>query len=533
MFQDFIQKFKDATAGIPQKSKILIGAMSVGILTLLILVLVWLNKPQYRVLYSGLSQADAGRIVEYLQEQSINYKYDHGGTTILVPTKQVFDVRMNLANEGIPNDGVVGYEIFDQTNFGMTEYVQEVNYKRALEGELQRTIQQMEEVESARVHLVIPEEALFREDESEPTAAIIVKLRTEKKLGPEQVEAMQHLVANSVEQLESGNVTIADATGNMLTEATGSRDVSQTSTQHAFQQKTEEYLAQKAQSMLDGVLGYGKSIVRVTADLSFERIEETREIYDPDNVIVRSEEIIENTNTTNPNPAGAINPNAPANNPNANLNPETTSSQEHTITNYEFNRTVQSIINEVGNIKRLNIAVLVDGTYSADENGTRVYQPRDPQEIARLERIVKAAVGYNLDRGDQFEISNVQFDMSELEEQERQLADMEKRQFWQGLISKVLSAGLVIFFILLLRNVIKRSRVIIGDIPFMGEGKQDGQGGEQLAEGEGDELPEWDIELSEEVTERAQLQAAIKRFSEKEPEQVTNLLRTWLVDSEE
>ncbi len=531
MFQDILQKLTDATAGIPRKSKILIGAMSVGILALLILVLVWLNKPQYRVLYSGLSQNDAGKIVEHLQERSINYKYDHGGTTILVPVKQVYDVRMSLANEGIPRDGVVGYEIFDQTNFGMTEYVQEVNYKRALEGELQRTIQRMEEVESARVHLVIPEEALFKEDESDPTAAIIVKLRTQKKLGPEQVEAIRHLVANSVDKLEPGNVTIADAAGNMLTEKTSSRDVSQTSTQHAFQQKTEEYLAQKAQSMLDGVLGYGKSIVRVTADLSFERIEETREIYDPDNVIIRSEEIIQNSNTTNPNPAGGNDPN----NPNANLNPETTSNQEHTITNYEFNRTVQSIINEVGNIRRLNIAVLVDGTYSTDETGDRVYHPRDPQEIVRLERIVKAAVGYNVNRGDQFEISNVQFDISELEEQERQFADMQKRQFWQGIISKVLSAGLVIFFILLLRSVMKRSKVIIGDIPFMGdgEGRRDEQGSEPLSGGEGEELPEWDIEISEEVTERAQLQAAIKRFSEKEPEQVTNLLRTWLVEKEE
>jgi len=141
MFQDFIQKLKDATAGIPQKSKIIIGVVSVGILTLLILVLVWLNKPQYRILYSGLSQNDAGKIVEFLQEQGIEYKYDNGGTSIQVPAKQVYDVRMNLANEGIPADGMVGYEIFDNSNFGMTEYVQEVNYQRALEGELQRTIQ--------------------------------------------------------------------------------------------------------------------------------------------------------------------------------------------------------------------------------------------------------------------------------------------------------------------------------------------------------------------------------------------------------
>lgn len=513
MFQDFLQKLKDASAGIPRKSKIVIASMSVGILTLLILVLVWLNKPQYRTLYSGLSQSNAGKIVEYLEENNIDYKYENGGTSILVPSKDVYDVRMKLANEGIPNDGTVGYEIFDQSNFGMTEYVQEVNYQRALEGELQRTIQQLEEVETARVHLVIPEEALFKEDQSQPKAAIIVKLAGSKKLNTEQVEAIQRLVANSVDKLEPGNVSIADAAGNMLTENPGSKDMAQTSTQHAFQQKTEEYLEQKAQSMLDGVLGYGKSIIRVTADLSFEQIQETKEIYDPDNQIIRSEERIENSNTTQDT---------------------SNSNQEHTITNYEANKTVQNIINDIGSIKRLNIAVLVDGKYTIGDNGERAYQARTPAEMARLERIVKAAVGYNVSRGDQFEISNVQFDMSDYEQQERQMADLRKRQFWESLISKVLSAGLVIFFILLLRNVIKRSRVIIGDIPFMGNGedRNEEQEAERIPGLEGEGLPEWEIEVSDEVTENAQLQAAIKRFTEREPSQAANLLRSWLLEEE-
>jgi len=354
----------------------------------------------------------------------------------------------------------------------------------------------------------------FREDETAPTAAIIVKLTGQNELRDEQVESIQHLVASSVENLEPENVTIADAAGNLLTERVSSGDVPQTSTQHAFQQKLEEYLEQKAQSMLDGVLGYGKSIIRITADLSFEQIEETREIYDPDNVIVRSEELIENSNTT----------------------PDTvTSSQEHTITNYEFNRTVQSIINEVGNINRLNIAVLVDGTYTTND-GDRVYQPRSQEEITRLERIVKAAVGYNLNRGDQFEISNVQFDMSELEEQERQFANMQQRQFWEGIISKALSVGLVVFFLLLLRNVIKRSRVIIGDMPFMGNGeeKREGKKDLEIPGGRDDDLAsDWEDDIAEEVTERAQIQAAIKKYTEKDPQQVTNLLRSWLVDNEE
>lgn len=154
--------------------------------------------------------------------------------------------------------------------------------------------------------------------------------------------------------------------------------------------------------------------------------------------------------------------------------------------------------------------------------------------MARLERIVKAAVGYNITRDDQFEISNVQFDMSEYEQQERQMADLRQRQFWEGLLTKVLSAGLVIFFILLLRNVIKRSRVIIGDIPFMGNGEDRAEehGAERIPGLEGEGLPEWEIEMSDEVTESAQLQAAIKRFTEREPAQVASLLRSWLLEEE-
>jgi flagellar M-ring protein FliF len=288
----------------------------------------------------------------------------------------------------------------------------------------------------------------------------------------------------------------------MLTENVG-REASESSTQHKYQQKMEEYLETKAQSMLDGVLGYGKAIVRVTADLSFEQVEETREMYDPENQIIRSEERIENTSTA----------------------PDTSSSaQEHIITNYEMNRTIQSIIKDVGVVDRLNVAVLVDGTYETNAEGTKEYQPRTVEEMQRLENIVKAAVGYATERGDQFEISNIQFDMSQFEEQERQMAELERRQFWQDIINKGLSVGLILFFLLLLRRVVKRSKVIIGDMPFAGNGEM---GDDDVI---GQKREDLEIEMSEEVTEHAQIQDSIKKFTDKNPVQVTNLLRTWLVE---
>jgi len=509
----FLQQIQDTLAGLPLKSKISIGLMIVLVITAFILVLVWLNQPDFRVLYSGLSPDAAGKVVEYLQEQNIEYKYENGGTTIMVPSRSVYDVRLNLANAGIPNDGVIGYEIFDENNFGMTEYVQQVNYKRALEGELQRTIHQMDEVTAARVHLVLPKDALFKEDQSDPTAAVILKLRGHSRLNKQQIEGIQYLVANSVESLEAQSVSVLDASGTLLTETRGDQEgISQATTQYANQQKIEDYLSKKAQSMLDGVLGYGRSIVRVTADINFKQIQKTEEIYDPDSQVIRSEERIESSNT----------------------GVDTSSSQqEHLITNYEMNKTIQSVANEVGDINKLHVAVLIDGAYIEGEDGEKAYESRSPQEMQRLERIVKAAVGFDLTRGDQFEISNIQFDMSDYEEQEQQFADIQRRQFWENIINKGLSVGLVLFFLFLLHSVVKRSKVIIGEMPFQNGGWSGSSGGgnqKSFQKRKRQELPDYEIEMSDEVLEKTQMQEAIKNYSEENPQQVTSLIRSWIVE---
>jgi len=514
MIRELYHQIRDSFGGLPLKSKVSISLMFIAGVAAFILVLVWLNQPDYRVLYSNVSPEGAGRVVEYLQENNIQYKYEHNGTTILVPAGQVYDVRMQLANEGIPNDGVVGYEIFDDNNFGMTEYVQKVNYKRAMEGELQRTIQQMSEVQAARVHLVMPEEALFKEDQSEPTAAVILKLKPNHHLEKRQVDGVRYLVANSVEKLETHAVSILDAAGNLLTDDMGDpRNASQTSTQYSAQQKLEEYLTQKAQSMLDGVLGYGKSIVRVTADLDFTQMNKTEEIYDPESQVIRSEERIENAQTT----------------------PDTASNeQEHFITNYEVNKTVQSIVKHVGEVEQLHVAVMVDGTYkqpAGEGEGAPVYEPRDVQQMQRLERIVKAAVGFNAQRGDQFEISNVQFDMSEYEEQEQEFANIQKRQFWTNIVNKALSVGLVIVFLIFLRNVIKRSKVLIGEMPFNGGGGNSPSRNKYAGTTQKKkEIPNYEIEMEDEVMERHQLQEAIRQYSNENPKEVTSLIRSWLVE---
>ncbi len=510
MFTALLQQIRDNFANIPLRSKVTIGVMFTVLVTLLILVLVWLNQPDYYVLYSGLSPEEAGKVVQYIQGQGVKYKYENNGSTILVPHNKVYDLRLEMANEGIPSDGVVGYEIFDKNNFGMTEYVQQVNYKRALEGELRRTIQQMDEVQAARVHLVMPKEALFKEDQSEPTAAVILKLRGHNSLDKKQIEGIQYLVANSVDKLKPQSVSILDAAGNLLTDETEeSMDVAQSSSQYNAQKKLEDYLTKKAQSMLDGVLGYGKSIVRVTADLNFKQVESTQEIYDPASQVIRSEERTQSTQTSQ-DTAGQ--------------------SQEHLITNYEMNKTVQTVTGEIGDIKKLHVAVLIDGKYKdpANKEGKPDYQPRSPQEMQRLGRIVKAAVGYNGSRGDQFEISNVQFDMSNNQDQEQEFADMQKKQFWENILGKGLSVGLVILFMLLLRTVIKRSKVIIGDLPLSG-GRRTSPAQRRIRKNK-QQLLDYEIEMDEEVLEKTQLNEAIKKYADENPKQATSLIRSWLVE---
>lgn len=511
MFIQLVQQIRDTFAGLPFKSKITIGMMFTAVVAALILVLVWLNQPDYVVLYSGLSPEEAGRVVEYVQEQGVKYKYDNDGTTLLVPRNKVYDMRLQLANEGIPNDGVVGYEIFDNNNFGMTEYVQQVNYKRALEGELQRTIQQMDEVQAARVHLVLPKEALFKEDQAEPTAAVILKLKGHTHLDKSQIEGVQYLVANSVEKLDAQSVSIVDASGKLLTDdARRSTNAGQTSSQYSAQKKLEDYLTEKAQSMLDGVLGYGKSIVRVTTDLNFKQVASTQEMYDPASQVIRSEERTQSSQ----------------------MAVDTSSQQqEHLITNYEMNKTVQTVTGEVGNIKKLHVAVLIDGTYKGSEKADEaVYQPRTVQEMQQLDRIVKVAVGFNASRGDQVEISNVQFDMSDYQDQAQEFANLQKRQFWENLLGKGLSVGLIIFFMLLLRSIIKRSKVIIGEMPFGG-----GSGGvrpnpAKFKKQKQQQMLDYEIEMDEEVLEKTQLHEAVKKYANENSQQATSLIRSWLVE---
>ncbi|UCD17470.1 MAG: flagellar M-ring protein FliF [Candidatus Zixiibacteriota bacterium] len=438
--QLFKNVFEFAKAMSPSQAIVFLGIVA-GIIVAMVIGGSWLGNVNYSVLYSNLDPSDAGEIAEYLSEEKISYKLSDGGSTISVPSGDVYKVRISLASQGMPRSGNVGYSIFDQSNLGMTEFLQNLNFRRALEGELMRTIMQLSDVEAARVHIVMPKDRLFKEDQQEATASVVLKLRRPTGLSESQIAGITHLVAASVEGLRPENISIIDYNGNLLSSRTDSDALAGLSTsQLEVRKNAEEYLEHKAQSMLDGVVGPGKSIVRVTAELDFQQVEKTSELFDPNSSVIRSEEKTEQT--------------ASASDRQEEVAESTDENRvETTVTNYEINKTVEHIVDAVGTVERISVAVLLDWVHREREapSGTieMVYEPRPQEEIDRITSIVKNAVGFDSQRSDQIEVVNIAFDRTSLEHDQNRLDQMIQREFFIDLAKKlglVLLAALAFFF---------------------------------------------------------------------------------------
>ncbi len=442
--------FKNVTEYIgrmtPSQVMMLLGIVA-GTLVGIFFVVGWVNDNTYSLLYSNLDESEAGDVISYLNDNGISYQLKDGGRTVSIPADEVYKTRIALASEGLPRSGTVGYSIFDQNNLGMTDFLLNLNFRRALEGELTRTIMQLSEVDAARVHIVIPKDRLFKEDKKEATASVVLKLKSGGGLSKRQVSGITHLVASSVEGLTPDNITVVDYDGNLLSSGQRSDPIAGLSAnQLEVRQQVENYLEHKAQTMLDDVLGNSKSVIRVTADLNFQQLEKTSELYDPNTPSIRSEERVTSSNKT------------------SDKQDESTESQEDgnsesIVTNYELNKSVEHIINAVGSIERLSVAVMVDGIYSPVENDKGetelVYQPRGQEELDRLAAIVKNAVGFDQQRNDQIEMVNIAFDRQNLE-QERQLLDsMYMRDFYLQIAKKI---GYVVLFVLLFLYLRKKSK---------------------------------------------------------------------------
>src|SRR5882724_7785452 len=319
----------------------------------------WSSRADYGLLYGRLSDGEAAKVTAALDDAKVPYKVGSGGSSIMVPTDKVHVMRMQLAGRGIPRGDGVGFEIFDKPNFGISDFIQRANYVRAVQGELGRTIAQIDDVDSARVMIVLPENRLLLDKDKYPTASVFVHVRGNSQLQPQSINSIRFLVANSVEGLKPNHVTVVDNLGNVLSENSDNDSLTGlTSTQLAARRNLEQYLAKKAQDMLEKVLGPGQSIVRVSADINYDTITKSEEKFDPDGQVIRQQTKNDDTVDSSTSSAGAsavgisANTSTDTNNASANINNSKTRKVTSTV-DYEIGKTTSSTVQAAGGIKRI------------------------------------------------------------------------------------------------------------------------------------------------------------------------------------
>jgi flagellar M-ring protein FliF len=450
----------------------------------------------YKTLYSDLELEEASAMTGELQKANIKYKVENDGRTILVEKNKIYETRMTLARKGLPKSHGVGYEIFDKTNLGMTDFVQKVNLRRALEGELQRSIEGLEEVKAARVHIVIPEQTIFTDNQQPAKASVIVRAVPGRELSKDQIRGIAFLVSSSVEGLKPENISIIDYGGKLLSNPfIGDASALSSSQNIELQQNVEKYLEAKAQQILEDVVGPGKSKVTVSVDMDFDRAEKTIEKYDPESRVVRSEE---------------------RNEENVKNAPNGDATKEKTLTNYEIDKTVEHVVAEVGNIKRLTVSVAVDGKYEpvADKKSKPVYTERTTQELQNYEEMVKNSIGYDLTRGDQISVVSTRFD-NELLHFEQD--DMQKRETLEQrmMIAKYAAVFIIaLVFIFFLRYLART----IADAMNPPAPKLEPLG---IVEEIKEDVPEY-VKKTTELLERVEM------LTREEPVNIAQIIRQWL-----
>jgi flagellar M-ring protein FliF len=389
------------------------GAVTLALVGFFAFVILRMSQPTMGVLFTDLSGTDAGTIVRDLDTRGIRYETRDEGGTILVPKADIAKVRMELAGKGLPSGGGVGYEIFDKGDaFSSTSFVQNINHLRALEGELSRTIRTIGRVQSARVHLALPERRLFARDKEAARASIVLKLRGE--LAGEQVQAIRHLVASAVEGLTPENISIVDERGRLLANGTGGSeaDVGSSSAEEK-RIALERRLRGQVEEIVAGIVGMGRSRVQVAAEFDLARIESRQESFDPESRVVRSTQTRgENSATTNSDGQVSVGnelPGARDAQPAQPQPPKDQSSKNEETINYEISRTTRTEVQQGGRLKRLSVAVLVDGIHQKGPGGETTYQPRGKEDLDRIAALVRTAVGFNGARGDQVEVVNLPF----------------------------------------------------------------------------------------------------------------------------
>jgi flagellar M-ring protein FliF len=462
---EMLEQLKNLGASLTLSQKIIAAVVAGAVLLGFGIFYVMANQVTYKPLYTDLRPEDASEIVNWLKKENVKYELAAGGSTIRVPEDKLYDIRLSLAGAGLPKQNGVGFEVFDQTNMGVTDFVQNVQYQRAVQGELERTISRFPQIKSVRVHLAQPKDSLFVSERKDPTASVVLQLNKGEELSPAQVKGIVHLVSSAIPKLKKENVAVVDTSGNILYDPAemekgkGDDPAGLTNAQLVYQKRLEEYYKNKIQTMLEDALGPNKAVARVSTDVDFDSVQINEDKFDPDAVAVRSEQKMSETDVQQdsggvPGVKGGL---ADKLQGNVNQqNPAVIKQKKQDTVNYEITRTQRQINAALGKVKRISVGVMVDGSYQQKDK-EMVYVPRTPEEVANLEKIVKAAIGYSMERGDEVRVVNVPFHaQAAAPSTVAQMADMGTKALKP--ITNLILAVLFIFFVirpLLNRYVLK------------------------------------------------------------------------------
>ena len=538
--QQFVNSFKAVWAKMSQLQRMAAAGGAVALLAAIIGLSIWMGRPEYRVLYSNLGPEDASVVVKALQADKVVYRITDNGATIMVPQEVVYDQRIKIAGEGGLVGQGIGFEIFDKVKVGQTDFVQKINYTRALQGELARTISEFPSVESARVHLVIPRRSLFVEERQSPSASVVLKLiRPNIKVDQKEINAILNMMLMSVEGLDRGHVSITDTSGKVLYQPEEDSLAGITTTQMEYRQTVQRNLERRIEEMLQPLFGPGRVIAKVNADMDFSQKTIRRELYDPERTAVRSEYRQEESQQGRANlEAGSPDVNFRGDGITGSVSDQS-GTRESRTTNYEINKEEQQIVSNVGELRRLTVAVLIDGTY-VKADGAWTFMPRKSEELEQVRQLVHNAVGLDAGRGDALEVSSAPFTDSE-PPRDPNFADM-LADYAERLGKPLLNALLAFLFLMLIvRPVVLaliRPKVEAGEMVEGLEGLPAAE--EQLALYEAlEEAARTEDDASQEDDEDGlvfkdieALKAHIFTLSDNHMEQVVTLVRGWMKNDE-
>lgn len=515
----------------------LMGGLAASI-ALGVVIVMWSQQPNYSMLYSGLSDQDSLEVINALDRAGIPHKMNGAAGTILVPADKVHQARMSLAGEGLPKGAATGFALLDkEQGFGVSQFMENARYQRALEGELSQTISSMSNVQSARVHLALPKQSAFVRDRKKPSASVMLNVYGGRPLEAGQVAAVVHLVASSVPNLSPDQVTVVDQTGKLLTIEGSSDQIRLTANQFDYRRNVEDYYTKRIEDILTPILGSNGVRAQVSADIDFTQTEQTQEKFNPDLPAVRSEQTYEDRSNGASTVAGV--PGALSNQPpgttaqaaQGQTGIDTTKGPESSVRritrNYELDKTISHTKYQTGVVRKISIAVVVDDKQTVADDGTVERVPRTEDELTRITALVKEAVGFNAERGDSVNVINASFAPPPTLEEPPEPGLLDKPWIWD--VAKQVAAAigvlLLVFGVLrpLLRSLVEKAPDISA-LPVVAQGRGETM---PMAGGAGGAGQDMQAQLPAPNNYEQRL-GAVKGLASQDPKRVAQVVKTWV-----